>query len=208
MGGVALLATGMSVGSGVLIHDVAPAEPTSASTDASVAPQKLAPLTADESRRTGELGANGRRSGILAGLGDRGLVVSRSASRTAAPDPAKAARLDQQPGGQSSTTTDLSQQDPRAVARQLLPSFGFAASEFSCLDSLYVSESDWDVHADNPTSDAYGIPQALPGSKMASAGADWATNPTTQIRWGLGYIKSSYGTPCSAWSFKQSHGWY
>ncbi len=70
------------------------------------------------------------------------------------------------------------------------------------------SESGWRVDADNPSSSAYGIPQALPGSKMASAGADWATNPVTQIRWGLGYIADRYGSPCSAWSFKNGNGWY
>jgi hypothetical protein len=64
------------------------------------------------------------------------------------------------------------------------------------------------VHADNPNSSAYGIPQALPGSKMASAGPDWANNPITQIRWGLGYIADRYGSPCGAWGHSQSHGWY
>ncbi|MEZ5098039.1 MAG: hypothetical protein R2731_19335 [Nocardioides sp.] len=71
-----------------------------------------------------------------------------------------------------------------------------------------MSESGWRVNADNPYSSAYGIPQALPGSKMASAGPDWATNPVTQIRWGLGYIRDRYGSPCGAWSFKRSHNWY
>jgi hypothetical protein len=60
----------------------------------------------------------------------------------------------------------------------------------------------------NPSSGAYGIPQALPGGKMASAGGDWRTNPATQIRWGLSYIASTYGTPCGAWAHSQSHGWY
>ena len=71
-----------------------------------------------------------------------------------------------------------------------------------------MSESGWRVDADNPNSSAYGIPQALPGSKMASEGADWATNPVTQIRWGLVYIRDRYGSPCSALSFKQGRGWY
>ena len=66
----------------------------------------------------------------------------------------------------------------------------------------------WRVDADNPTSSAYGIPQALPGEKMASAGADWATNPETQIRWGLGYIADRYGSPCSANAFKLANNWY
>ena len=98
--------------------------------------------------------------------------------------------------------------DPRSAARAMLGSFGWGSSQFSCLDALWTKESGWNVHADNPTSSAYGIPQALPGSKMASAGADWATNPVTQIRWGLGYIRSTYGTPCGAWAHSQAHNWY
>ena len=93
-------------------------------------------------------------------------------------------------------------------AQALLSEFGFGQDQFSCLDSLYSSESGWRVNADNPSSSAYGIPQALPGSKMSSAGADWATNPVTQIRWGLGYIQDRSGSPCSAWSFKQGNNWY
>ena len=107
-----------------------------------------------------------------------------------------------------SRTEDVSDRDPRDIARALLPDFGFGQDQFSCLDSLYNSESGWRVDADNPSSSAYGIPQALPGSKMSSAGADWATNPVTQIRWGLGYIQDRYGSPCSAWSFKQGNNWY
>jgi hypothetical protein len=90
----------------------------------------------------------------------------------------------------------------------MLPSFGFnASSEFPCLDNIYTRESGWRWDAQN-ASGAYGIPQALPADKMASAGSDWQTNPATQIRWGLGYIKNTYGSPCSAWSFWQGHGWY
>jgi hypothetical protein len=103
---------------------------------------------------------------------------------------------------------NLADADPRTVARALLAEFGYSADQFGCLDSLWVGESGWRVNADNPHSSAYGIPQALPGSKMASAGADWATNPVTQIRWGLGYIRDRYGSPCGAWSFKQGHGYY
>lgn len=90
----------------------------------------------------------------------------------------------------------------------MLASYGWSSSEFSCLNSLWERESGWNPAAANPTSGAYGIPQALPGSKMASAGADWATNPATQIRWGLGYIKSSYGSPCAAWDHEETDGWY
>ncbi|MBA2697561.1 MAG: hypothetical protein H0U61_02170 [Nocardioidaceae bacterium] len=98
--------------------------------------------------------------------------------------------------------------DPREIAMTLLPSYGWDSTQFSCLDQLYISESNWNPFATNASSGAYGIPQALPGKKMAAAGADWQTNPATQIEWGLDYIVSSYGTPCSAWSFKQGNDWY
>lgn len=94
------------------------------------------------------------------------------------------------------------------IACDLLPEHGFATSEMSCLSTLWDHESGWNEHAENPGSGAYGIPQALPGNKMASAGDDWQTNPATQIRWGLGYIGDRYGTPCGAWQHFQSNGWY
>jgi hypothetical protein len=97
---------------------------------------------------------------------------------------------------------------PQQIALSMLGSFGWSSGEFSCLVSLWDRESGWNTYASNPSSGAYGIPQALPGSKMASAGADWATNPATQIRWGLGYIQQVYGSPCAAWGHSQSVGWY
>ncbi len=97
--------------------------------------------------------------------------------------------------------------DPRSIAQGLLAARGWS-SQFSCLDRLWTKESGWNLHADNPSSSAYGIPQALPGSKMASAGADWQTSARTQITWGLSYIASSYGSPCAAWSHSQSSNWY
>ena len=96
----------------------------------------------------------------------------------------------------------------RAIAQEMLVGYGWGADQFSCLDRLWQRESGWNAHAMNPSSGAYGIPQSLPGSKMASAGADWQTNPATQIRWGLGYIQGRYGTPCGAWGHSQSVGWY
>ena len=90
----------------------------------------------------------------------------------------------------------------------MLSSYGWGQDQFSCLDSLWNAESGWNVSASNPSSGAYGIPQALPGSKMASAGPDWQTNAATQIRWGLGYIQGLYGSPCGAWGHEQSTGWY
>lgn len=98
--------------------------------------------------------------------------------------------------------------DPRAVARVLLADKGWAGEQFGCLDSLWAKESGWSWKAANSSSGAYGIPQSLPGSKMASAGSDWATNPVTQIRWGLKYISNRYGTPCSAWAHFKSTNSY
>jgi hypothetical protein len=96
--------------------------------------------------------------------------------------------------------------DPHAIAQAMLAAHGWGG-QMSCLDPLWNRESGWSTTAGNP-SGAYGIPQALPGSKMASAGSDWRTNPRTQIAWGLGYIASTYGSPCAAWSHSQSTGWY
>lgn len=85
---------------------------------------------------------------------------------------------------------------------------GWDQSEYSCLVALWQKESGWNHFALNRSSGAYGIPQSLPGEKMASAGADWATNPETQIRWGLGYIEGRYGQPCGAWAHSQQKNWY
>lgn len=98
----------------------------------------------------------------------------------------------------------------RATAQAMAASqYGWGADQFSCLNQLWQKESEWKYDAVNSNGGATGIPQALPGSKMATAGSDWATNATTQIAWGLGYIKaSSYGTPCAAWSHSQANNWY
>jgi hypothetical protein len=184
---VAVAATGATVAGGVLTG--APAQVTNAAAD--VGGDSVP--SADEA--------------IAAEVGERTPSVSRSDTRDR-PDPAKAAALDARPDQAMTRTKDLSDADPRDIARALLAEFGFGQDQFGCLDSLYTRESNWRVNADNPTSSAYGIPQALPGSKMASAGADWATNPVTQIRWGLGYIEDRYGSPCGAWAHSQARGWY
>lgn len=109
----------------------------------------------------------------------------------------------------SAPSTKTPSGSPKEIARQLAKSiYGWGDDQFQCYDNIIMRESLWDPFADNPTSSAYGIPQALPGSKMASEGADWRTNPATQIKWGLKYVKERYGSPCSAWSFKRAHGWY
>ncbi|MGN8551376.1 UNVERIFIED_CONTAM: lytic transglycosylase domain-containing protein [Microbacterium sp. SLM126] len=98
--------------------------------------------------------------------------------------------------------------EAQAIAKSMLGSYGWGGDQFSCLVSLWNKESGWNYRAYNASSGAYGIPQALPGSKMGSAGADWQTNAATQIRWGFGYIAGRYGSPCGAWSHSQSVGWY
>jgi hypothetical protein len=97
---------------------------------------------------------------------------------------------------------------PQSIAQAMLKSFGWSSSQFACLEPLWEHESGWSVSASNPSTGAYGIPQASPGSKMASAGPDWKTNASTQIKWGLGYIKDTYGSPCAAESHEQAVGWY
>jgi hypothetical protein len=138
---------------------------------------------------------------------DRGAVVSRS-DRREATDPLKETTLSSDEDNTMARSEDLSDEDPRVIAQALLAEYGWSVDQFGCLDSLWTRESNWRVNADNPSSSAYGIPQALPGSKMSSAGPDWASNPVTQIRWGLGYIADRYGSPCGAWSHSQGHGWY
>jgi len=96
----------------------------------------------------------------------------------------------------------------KAIAYEMVLARGWDDAQYACLVSLWERESHWNVNAHNARSGAHGIPQALPGSKMASAGADWETNPATQITWGLGYIEGRYGTPCSAWESSERRGWY
>jgi peptidoglycan hydrolase-like protein with peptidoglycan-binding domain len=99
--------------------------------------------------------------------------------------------------------------DPREIARQIMKNkYGFGEDQYSCFNNIIMRESMWDVHATNPSSGAYGIPQALPGSKMATVASDWRTNPATQIIWAIKYMKDRYGSPCQAWGFKRAHGWY
>jgi hypothetical protein len=183
--GVAVVATGLSVSAGVSAKDVPGVDGA------------LVELS----------GGNSKLS--AADLADRERAASRSAGdRRQAADSLKSAALSDATGVARTRTEDLTKADPKTLARALMPLYGLSTSEFSCVDNIWEHESRWDVHADNPYSSAYGIPQALPGSKMSSAGPDWQNSAETQIRWGLGYIKERYGSACAAWSFKQSHGWY
>ncbi len=139
--------------------------------------------------------------------------ASNAASGRASSGPASAGPASA--GNATGSTTGVSvppvaPPDPgtaQSIAYGLLASFGFSTSQFGCLQDLWQRESGWSYDAENP-SGAYGIPQSLPGSKMASAGADWQTDPRTQIEWGLGYIKDVYGSPCAAWDFELANNYY
>ncbi|MFJ6195196.1 lytic transglycosylase domain-containing protein [Micromonospora sp. NPDC092111] len=96
----------------------------------------------------------------------------------------------------------------RKIGCALLLQEGFKIDQMPCLDKLWTKESGWNAKASNSSSGAYGIPQAVPGSKMGSVADDWRTNPATQIKWGLGYIEGRYDNPCGAWAKSQSSGWY
>ncbi|GAA1099919.1 lytic transglycosylase domain-containing protein [Nocardiopsis composta] len=111
--------------------------------------------------------------------------------------------------GSDDSSSSTPSGDPKSIAKAMLGDYGWGEDQFSgCLEPLWEKESNWNHQAKNPSSGAYGIPQSLPGSKMASAGSDWETNPATQIKWGLGYIEDRYGSPCEAWSHSQANGWY
>ena len=98
----------------------------------------------------------------------------------------------------------------REIGQELASGYGWVGQEWICLERLWTGESNWNHLSYNSSSGATGIPQSLPGNKMASAGADWQTNPSTQIKWGLSYIAGRYGTPCSAWNSWNSRSphWY
>ena len=131
----------------------------------------------------------------------------KSSEQAAAARKAAAQRTQQaQPARQAAVTTPSG--SPEQIAEQMLSQFGWSSSQFSCLQPLWERESGWSLTAENPTSGAYGIPQALPASQMSSAGADWQTDAATQIRWGLTYIQGRYGSPCGAWAHEESDGWY
>ncbi|MEW2085943.1 transglycosylase SLT domain-containing protein [Streptomyces sp. NPDC005283] len=101
-------------------------------------------------------------------------------------------------------TSENGSGSPKAIAQKMIAD----DAQFQCFSKIVEHESGWNVNASNPSSGAYGLVQALPGGKMSSAGADWKTNPATQIKWGLDYMKSRYGSPCGAWSSWQAQGWY
>jgi hypothetical protein len=166
------------------------------STDAQVVTAAIAHTDIDE-QSVDRVDVDAKAGARSAQLSVQADLISQAASELKAQEQRKSQ-------GYDPTTTD-----PREIARQLMANtYGWGDAQFQCFDNIIMHESKWSITATNPTSGAYGIPQALPGSKMATAGADWKTNPATQITWALGYVKARYSTPCGAWSFKSAHGWY
>jgi hypothetical protein len=134
-------------------------------------------------------------------------AAAKAAAHKAAAAQAAAKAAEQAQSAQEAVVT-VPSGSPQQIAERMLGQFGWSSGQFSCLQPLWEHESGWNVTAENPTSGAYGIPQALPGSQMSSAGADWQTDAATQIRWGLTYIQDRYGSPCGAWSHEEVTGWY
>jgi len=135
-------------------------------------------------------------------------AAARAAAQAAAARRAAAAKAAAKQQAAEQQAASIPFGSPQQIAAQMLSQFGWSSGQFSCLQPLWAHESGWNPYAQNPSSGAYGIPQALPGSKMASAGGDWQSNPATQIRWGLSYIQGNYGSPCGAWAHEQTDGWY
>ncbi|MFJ5885877.1 lytic transglycosylase domain-containing protein [Kitasatospora cineracea] len=129
--------------------------------------------------------------------------ASASAAARAQQRPSLSASPSPSAGSSGSGSSSAYSGTPQQIAAQIVP-----AGQLQCFSNIVERESSWNVHATNSSSGAYGLMQALPGSKMASAGADWRDNPATQIKWGLAYMNETYGSPCAAWSFWQAHNWY
>jgi hypothetical protein len=146
----------------------------------------------------------------------KAAAAKAAAAKAAAQQAAQQQAAQQQAAQQQAARQTTAQQpaasapsgSPQQIAEQMLSQFGWSSSQFSCLQPLWALESGWNIYASNPSSGAYGIPQALPGSKMASAGPNWQSDAATQIRWGLTYIQGTYGSPCAAWSHDEADGWY
>ena len=131
------------------------------------------------------------------------IAAKKAAAKRAAEKAAAAARA-----AAKAEALRNAQRNPKAIGRIMAAERGWTGSQWTCLDKLWTRESGWKYYADNPSSSAYGIPQALPGNRMAANGSDWATNPVTQIAWGLDYIAGRYGSPCNAWAHSERTGWY
>lgn len=131
-------------------------------------------------------------------------IASPKKALTAAALAAASAGLALTAAPAQAATTVSSATEAKAIAHKLIPD----TAQYNAFSKIVEHESGWDVNATNASSGAYGLVQALPASKMASAGSDWKTSAETQIKWGLDYMNDRYGSPTGAWAFWQSNGWY
>ena len=165
-------------------------------------------LNATADQRAAEREAARQAAGLAKAAADRARRAEEAASRKRAEEAARKAAQAAKPYDGPIPASCNEYSGNRKIGCALLLEQGFDIAEMPCLDKLWTKESGWNHKAQNGSSGAYGIPQAYPGSKMASVGDDWRTNPATQIKWGLGYIKGRYGTPCEAWAYFQRNHSY
>jgi hypothetical protein len=214
--GVFVLALGAVAG--VYVAVSRPGQPGAANrltldvTDVKVTPLGAASPTVDPSHEQALTDAQQKAAAAAADAADQAKKADEAAKRIAEQAASRSKTRSQAPAPPAprypvpASCSDYS--GNRALGCAVLLDNGFGLDEMPCLDKLFTKESGWNPKARNASSGAYGIPQSLPGSKMASFGADWQTNPVTQVKWGLSYIRSRYKTPCGAWSHSQATGWY
>ncbi|MFE2910227.1 lytic transglycosylase domain-containing protein [Kitasatospora indigofera] len=185
--------------------DALPAAPTAeesaqAEADAAAKQRAEADAAAAAQAAQAQADADAKAQADAAAAQAQAQAKAQAEAKAKADAAAAASRSQQRPAlnsGSAFTGT------PQQIAAQIVP-----AGQLQCFNNIIERESNWKVTATNPSSGAYGLVQALPGSKMAAAGADWRTNPATQIKWGLSYMNATYGSPCGAWKFWQVHHAY
>lgn len=167
--------------------------------------KEVADATAAAAKAAAEAAAQAKAAAEAQAAAEKAAAEQAAAEKAAAEKKSSASSS----SSLSNVNVNVDPASAQGIARSMAAAqYGWGDDQFSCLVSLWNKESGWNASAYNAGSGAYGIPQALPGNKMASAGADWQTNPATQIAWGMGYISGRYGTPCGAWGYSQSTGWY
>jgi hypothetical protein len=140
---------------------------------------------------------------------ERSSLTAQAAAVAAVAGATATAKPKPKPKKRASRAKKRAPLTPREMAQELVSEHpGWKPAQFTCLDKLWTRESGWDAHNENGGSGAYGIPQSLPGRKMAAFGSDWRDNPLTQIKWGLWYIADRYETPCAAWEHSQRYNYY
>jgi murein DD-endopeptidase MepM/ murein hydrolase activator NlpD len=188
--------------------DVVPTDPSNQRAQAAAAAtEKAAARAADEAARKAAEAEAARKAAEQEAARK---AAEEEAARKAAEEEAARRAAEEAAAAEAAAEAAIADavDDPQGAARAMMADYGWGDDQFQCLDSLWTRESNWDHTAQNPSSGAYGIPQSLPGDKMATVGDDWRTNPVTQIRWGLDYIEGRYGNPCGAWAHSEANNWY